>query len=50
MVQDDMKHFENCIDGLQVAGRATKIHTDEMADGDERPDLNGLSITPAVKK
>ena len=44
MQSGDMKHFESCIDGLQVAGRSTRIHKDESLDGDERPDLNNLVI------
>ena len=40
MVMEDMKHFENCIDGLQISGKATKVHQDEMEEGEERPDLN----------
>ena len=44
MLSGDMKHFESCIDGLQVAGRSTRIHKDESLDGDERPDLNNLVI------
>ena len=26
MQVSDMKHFEDCIDGLQIAGKATKMH------------------------
>ena len=44
-----MLHFESCIEGLEVAGVATKIYKDEMIDGEERPDLDGLAIT-TVKK
>ena len=44
MQSGDMKHFESCIDGLQVAGRSTRIHKDESLEGDERPDLNNLVI------
>ena len=40
LVASDLKHFENCIDGLQIAGKATYIHKDEVTDGEERPDLN----------
>ena len=50
MVMEDMKYFENCIDGLKIAGKATAIHKDEMIDGEERPDLDGLAIISAAKK
>ena len=42
LVAGDLKHFENCIDGLQISGKATKVHKDEMEEGEERPDLMGL--------
>ena len=48
LVAGDLKHFENCIDGLQISGKATKVHQDEMEEGEERPDLN-LQITSAKK-
>ena len=40
LVAGDLKHFENCIDALQISGKATKVHQDEMEEGEERPDLN----------
>lgn len=39
-----MKHFENCIDKLQIAGVKTKVHKDECNDGDARPDLDCFMI------
>ena len=36
----DLKHFESCIDGLALTGKATNIYKDEQMDGEERPDLN----------
>ena len=39
MQSSDLVHFESCIDGLQISGKATRIHLDEQPDGEERPDL-----------
>ncbi len=44
MQASDLKHFEDCIDGLQVAGTATKVHADECMEGEERPDLDAFAI------
>jgi hypothetical protein len=44
MQASDLRHFEGCIDGLQVAGTATKVHKDECMEGDERPDLDMFAI------
>ena len=38
--EDDQKHFEGCIDKLAVSGHQTVVHTDEMEEGEEMPDLN----------
>ena len=38
--EEQLKHFEECIDKLTINGRQTKFHKDEQEDGDERPDLN----------
>ena len=35
-----LKHLETTIDGLCIAGKATKVYIDEEEDGEERPDLN----------
>lgn len=40
MKAQDMLHFESCIDGLQIAGRRTHIHHDEVTEGEARPDLD----------
>ena len=36
----ELKYFENCIDQLSLTGKKTKMHKDEMEDGDEIADLN----------
>ena len=36
----ELKYFENCIDGLQVSGKATHVHHNEQEEGEEIPDLN----------
>ena len=40
MKSSDLVHFENCIDGLQISGKATRMHVDEQPDGEARPDIN----------
>jgi len=40
MRENELKHFEQNIDKLQISGSQTKFHTDEQEDGDEMPDLN----------
>jgi ADP-ribosylation factor-like protein 2-binding protein len=44
-----MLSYKNSSD-LQVAGTASIIHTDEVIDGDEIPDFQGLIITNAKHK
>lgn len=39
MQADALKHFEECIDKLQISGHQTMFHTDEEEEGEERPDL-----------
>jgi hypothetical protein len=36
----DLRHYEDCIDQLQISGKATKVFKDEQEEGDERPDLD----------
>ena len=46
-----MKHYEECIDGLQISGKQTHFHKDEQEDGEERPDLNFmLGVSKIGKK
>ena len=44
MQASDMKHFEDCIDKLQISGVKTKVHKDECTDGEARPDLDFFVI------
>ena len=37
--EEDVKHYEECIDKLAISGYSTKIFKDEDEDGEERPDL-----------
>ena len=37
---NELKYFENCIDQLNVTGKKTRVHLNEMEDGDEMADLN----------
>lgn len=50
MQASDMKHFEDCIDQLQISGVKTKVHKDECLDGEERPDLDFFVIGNSKKK
>jgi hypothetical protein len=36
----DLRHYEECIDMLQISGKATKVFKDEQEEGEERPDLD----------
>lgn len=38
--ESELKHFENCIDGLQVSGTAQRVHLNEQEEGEEMADLN----------
>jgi len=40
MGSSDLRHYEDCIDLLQISGKATKILKDEQEDGEARPDLD----------
>ena len=49
--EEELKHYEECIDMLQISGKQTRLHKDEQEDGDERPDLNFmLGVTGVSKK
>ena len=50
MQANDMKHFEECIDKLSIAGVKTKVHKDEDEEGEARPDLDFFMIGNAKKK
>lgn len=51
MREDQLKHFEECIDKLAINGQQTRFHRDEQEDGEERPDLNFmLGVTGVNKK
>ena len=41
--EEELKHFEECIDKLQISGYQSVLHADEDEEGEERPDL-GLDI------
>jgi hypothetical protein len=42
-----LSYFENCIDQLQVNGKATKVYHNEMEDGEE---IQGLDLIISSKK
>ena len=49
--EEELKHYEECIDMLQISGKQTRLHKDEQEDGDERPDLNFmLGVSSVAKK
>ena len=50
MRQDQLKHFEENIDGLTISGKQTRFHKDEQEEGEERPDLNFMLSVSSVKK
>lgn len=37
---NELKYFENCIDQLSLTGKQTKLHKDEMDEGEAIEDLN----------
>lgn len=44
MQASDMKHFEENIDMLAISGISTKVHQNEMEEGEARPDLDAFAI------
>ena len=48
--EEELKHYEECIDMLQISGKQTRLHKDEQEDGDERPDLNFMLGVSSVSK
>lgn len=48
--EEQLKHYEECIDKLQISGKQTRFHKDEQEDGDERPDLNFMLGVSGISK
>jgi hypothetical protein len=50
MKEEELKHYEECIDMLQISGRPTRFHKDEQEEGDHRPDLNFMLGVSKISK